>query len=80
MLVDRIPAHGDPYAQAFIVEPMQCWRMVHDRQGQAGHCPEPPSWTGRLFSRQGERWWRVWSCRDHLEGLTGLREFGARTR
>jgi hypothetical protein len=22
------------------------------------------------------RWWVVWACPEHLEGLTGLREFG----
>jgi hypothetical protein len=38
--------------------------------------PEPPSWTGRWFSPSGDRWWRVWACPDHLDGLTGLREFG----
>jgi len=46
---DRMPQPGDPYARAFIAEPMQCWRMIHDRQGQATHCVEPPSWTGRWF-------------------------------
>jgi hypothetical protein len=76
--VDRMPRPGDRYAQAFTVEPGQCWTMVHDRQGQATHCPETPSWTGRWFSLRGDRWWRVWSCPDHVEGLTGLREFGRR--
>ena len=23
-------------------------------------------------------WWRVWACSEHLDGLTGLREFGRR--
>ena len=27
----------------------------------------------------GDRWFQVWACPDHLEGLTGLREFGPRT-
>jgi hypothetical protein len=71
-----MPQPGDRYAQAFTVEPGRCWAMIHDRQGQATHCPEAPSWTGRWFSPNGDRWWRVWSCPDHLEGLTGLREFG----
>ncbi len=65
-----------PSANAFIAEPMQCWRMIHDRQGQATHCYEPPSWTGRWFSPSGDRWWRVWAYPEHLEGLTGLRQFG----
>ena len=65
---------------AFIAEPMECWRMIHDRQGQAAHCPEEPSWTGRWFAPSGKQWWRVWACPDHLEGLTGLREFGRARR
>jgi O-methyltransferase involved in polyketide biosynthesis len=36
----------DPYASAFVSEPMQCWRMVHDRQLQATHCPEEPTGIG----------------------------------
>ena len=74
--MDRLPRPGDRYAQAFTVEPGQCWAMVHDRQGQATHCPETPSWTGRWFSPRGDRWWRVWSCPGHIEGLKGLKEFG----
>jgi hypothetical protein len=50
--------------------------MVYDRNLQATHCHETPSWTGRWFSPKGDRWWRAWSCADHIEGLTGLREFG----
>jgi hypothetical protein len=48
--------------------------MVYDGTMQADHCPERPNWTGRWFPK-GDRWWRVWACPDHLEGLTGLREF-----
>ena len=45
-------------------------------QLQAKHCAEPPSWTGRWFSPRGDsRYWRVWACPDHLDGLTRLREF-----
>jgi len=73
-----MPRPGDPYAKAFVVEPMKCWRMVHDRQGQATHCIEAPSWTGRWFAPSGERWWRVWACREHLDGLTGLKQFACR--
>jgi hypothetical protein len=46
------------------------------KQLQATHCREVPTWTGRWFSPRGDRWFRVWACPDHLEGLTGLREFG----
>ena len=72
------PEPGSPYAQAFIVEPMKCWRLVHDYQGQAAHCHETPTWTGRMYSPRGDQWWRVWSCEAHRDGLTGLREFGVR--
>ena len=50
--VDRMPRPGDPYANAFVAEHMKCWRMVHDRQGQADHCLETPSWTGTLVLAQ----------------------------
>ena len=53
--------------------------MVYDGTMQADHCPERTSWTGRWFSPKGDRWWRVWACPAHLEGLTGLREFGQRS-
>ena len=33
---------------------------------------------GRRFSPKGDCWWRVQAYRDHLEGLTGLREFRSR--
>jgi hypothetical protein len=66
-----MPEPGDPYANAFVSEPMQCWRMIHDRQGQAAHCHETPSWTERWFSPSGDRWWIVWACPDHLEGAHG---------
>ena len=59
-----MPQPGDPYASAFIAEHMKCWRMIHDRLGQATHCAETPSWTGRWFSPRGDRWWWVWSCPD----------------
>jgi hypothetical protein len=52
--------------------------MIYDRNLQANHCPEAPSWTGRWFSPKGDRWWRVWACDGHTDGLTGLREFGGR--
>jgi hypothetical protein len=74
-----MPQPGDRYAQAFTVEPGECWAMVHDRQGQATHCSETPTLTGRWLSPRGDgRWWRVWSCGEHLEGLTAVREFGRR--
>jgi hypothetical protein len=71
-----MPSPGDPYANAFIAEHMKCWRMIHSRQLQATHCREEPAWTGRRFSPRGDRWFRVWACPNHLEGLTGLLQFG----
>ena len=50
--------------------------MVYDRNLQATHCAEPTTWTGRWFSPRGDKWWLVWACEGHLEGLTGLREYG----
>jgi hypothetical protein len=34
--------------------------------------------THVLGRPSGDRWWRVWACPAHLDGLTGLREFGLR--
>jgi hypothetical protein len=50
--------------------------MIYDHNLQATHCAETPTWTGRWFSPKGDRWFRVWGCPDHLEGLTGLKQFG----
>jgi hypothetical protein len=60
----------------FIAEPGRCWQMIYDHNFQATHCAETPTYTGRWFSPKGDRWWRVWACPEHLEGLTGLRQFG----
>jgi hypothetical protein len=52
--------------------------MVFDHNMQATHCAEPTSAARHWFSPRGDRWWQVWACRGHLEGLTGIREFGSR--
>jgi hypothetical protein len=54
--------------------------LVYDHNFQATHCAETPAFTGRWFSPKGDRWWQVWACPDHLNGLTGIREFGRRPR
>ena len=72
----RCPAPGEP-SPGFIAEPGRCWRMVYSHQLQATHCREAPAWTGRWFSPKGDRWFQVWACPGHLEGLTGLRQFGS---
>jgi hypothetical protein len=72
-----MPEPGDRHP-GFLVEAMRCWTLVYDGTMQADHCHQEPSWTGRWFSPSGDGWWRVWACPDHLDGLTGLREFGRR--
>ena len=74
-----MPEPGDP-CPGFVADPGRCWQMVYSRQLQATHCTETPSWTGRWFTPKGGRWFRVWACPDHLDGLTGLRQFGGRGR
>ena len=72
-----MPEPGDP-CPGFVAHDGECWQMIYDRNLQATHCRETPSSAGRWFSPRGDRWWRVWACPDHLEGLTGLRELGRR--
>ena len=69
-----MPEPGDP-CPGFISEAGRCWQMVYDHNLQATPCAEAPAWTGRWFSPRGDRWWAVWACPDHLDGL---REFGRR--
>jgi hypothetical protein len=70
-----MPKPGDP-CPGFIAEPGRSWQMIYSHQLRATHCIEPPSWSGRWFTPSGDRWFRVWACDDHLDGLTGLMEFG----
>lgn len=46
-----MPEPDDLYGSAFVAEYMKCWRMIHDRQGQATNCLETPTWTGRCSAR-----------------------------
>lgn len=46
--------------------------MLYDHNLQATHRRESPAWTGRWFSPRGDRWFRVWACPDHVDGLTGF--------
>ena len=73
-----MPEPGDP-CPGFIAEPGRCWQMVYSRQMQATHCRESPQGRGAGSSPKGDRWFRVWACPDHLDGLTGLRQFGRRS-
>jgi hypothetical protein len=63
---DDVQGLGEEDAARQLVEPLYRARLPVPRA----------SWTGRWFSPRGDRWWRVWACPDHIEGLTGLREFG----
>ncbi|HXN63237.1 MAG TPA: hypothetical protein VN886_22530 [Acidimicrobiales bacterium] len=74
-IAPRSPEPGDRHP-GFTVEPGRCWAFVYSKQMQAAHCTETPIWTGRWFSPKGDRWWLVWGCPDHIEGLTGLKQFG----
>jgi hypothetical protein len=71
-----MPHPGDRHP-GFVAQVGRCWAMVHSKQLQATHCREEPTFTGRWYSpRDDGTWWRVWSCPEHLAGLTGIREFG----
>ena len=74
--VSAMPQPGDPSANVFVAEVGQCWRMIHDRQGQATHCREAPTWTGPLVLSERREVVEGVGLRCTLEGLTGLRESG----
>ncbi len=74
--VSESPTSALPFDPTHMRPKVRCWRMVYSQQLQATHCREKPTHTGRWFSPRGDRWWRVWACRDHLEELTGVRQFG----
>ena len=52
--VSPLPQPGDP-CPGFMAQPGRCWRILYDRNLQATHCRETPSWTGRWFSPKGDR-------------------------
>jgi hypothetical protein len=70
------PRPGDR-SPGFFIEPSRCWALVYDRNLQSTHCAEAPTYSGRWNSpRHDGQWWRVWSCADHVDGLTSVRESG----
>ena len=69
-----VPEPGDP-CPGFIAQPGRCRQVMYSRQLQATHCHETIL-DGRWFGPKGDRWFRLWACPEHLDGLTGLREFG----
>ena len=72
-----VPRPGDRHP-GFVVEVWKCWALVYDGTMQADHYAEAAVVDGAVALPAGDRWWRVWSCRDHLDGLTGCREYGLR--
>ena len=70
-----MPQPGERHP-GFVAQVDRCWAFVYSKQLQATHCRQAPTHTGRWFAKSGDPWWRVWSCQAHLEGLTGIRQFG----
>jgi hypothetical protein len=70
-----MPRPGDR-SPGFFIEPSRCWAFVFDHNLQSTHCHERPAFTGQWHSPRGDRWWRVWTCPNHVEGLTAVRDFG----
>jgi diadenosine tetraphosphatase ApaH/serine/threonine PP2A family protein phosphatase len=73
-----MPQPGDRHP-GFTAEPGECWQMIYDKQPQADQLPRGALMDRALVLTP----WRplvagVWSCPHHLDGLTGLREFGRR--
>ncbi len=70
-----MPEPGDPYpgfyrgARALLAE-----RLQFAAPGDT--LPRGAGLDRSLALPRGDRWWIVWACPDHLEGLTGLRQFG----
>jgi hypothetical protein len=64
--------HEGYYAQAFYVEPGQCFRMVISpkpgSQGSPIHCPDPVEFQGRFQDGTG-KWHEVWACKEHAADL-----------
>jgi hypothetical protein len=77
MVADTMPHPGD-VSPGFIAEADRCWRMVYDHNLQATHCADAPRWTSPTALAEGRPLVGGVACPDHLDGLTGLREFGRR--
>jgi hypothetical protein len=57
------------YAEAFSVEPGQCFRFIHSGVGHAAHCREPVVTRGPFVDAKGKRW-RADACAAHSQELT----------
>ena len=55
------------YAEAFSVQPGQCFRFVHNGVGHAKHCPAPATRHGTFVDGKGKRW-EVDTCDEHAVG------------
>jgi hypothetical protein len=58
------------YAEAFSVQPGQCFRFVHNGVGHAKRCPAPVTRHGTFVDGKGKRW-EVDACEEQSEELTG---------
>ncbi len=56
----------------FCAQEWRCWRFLYDHAGRATNCREPVMWRGRHRDPNG-KWWVVWTCDEHADGLVGLR-------
>lgn len=65
----------DPSANAFGVEPATAggWFTLTRAKRRTATRRRPPPDAGSLLR---ERWWLVWACPAHLDGLRGIRQFG----
>jgi hypothetical protein len=57
------------YADAFSVQPSQCFRFVHNGVEHAKHCPAPVTRHGTFVDGKGKRW-EVDACDEHAEEAT----------
>lgn len=74
--MDRIREHGE-VCPGFISEPERCLRMVYDNHLQAGHWPRTALMDRAMVLTPRRRSFRVWVCPNHLDGLTGVQQWGA---
>jgi hypothetical protein len=72
-----MPKPGEP-CPGFTAEPDRCWRMLYDRTSRRRTAARRRSGRVGGSRREVTVGSAVWACPDHLEGLTGLREFGSR--
>jgi hypothetical protein len=70
-----MPQSGKPCPD-FIAEAARSWQNLYQLAAPSNPLPRAADVDGRWRSPKGDRWWQVWTCDGHTEGLTGLRQFG----